>query len=323
MTSPLRITSKDRQRYEQMAQIEEGFRQKGYHKIAGVDEAGRGPLAGPVAAAACILDPRKPIHGLNDSKKLSPKRRLALYDLIQAKALATSVAFVSAARIDAINILEATKEAMGRAVQALEPGCDLILSDALQFPAGKIPMACYVQGDAKSNAIAAASILAKVARDKLMQALDGPFPDYAFGKHKGYGTAAHYEALRSLGVLHLHRLSFLGKESLGSCQGPPQVDSPEAFVAQHLQAQGFQILAAPFHLSPFGQIDIVASKNDKLYAIALREKNSTAVPPRNLRRLASYYQKSRGFEKMELLPLLALYRRGPTPFIRFTKYPRA
>lgn len=200
------------ERFKRMDLIEQDLHGQGYTYIAGVDEAGRGPLAGPVVAAACILDPRKPILGLNDSKKLSEKKREALFEKIREKALAYKIKAVPPARIDQINILEATKEAMTMALQELDVKPDFILLDAINLKAfpPKIQMS-LVKGDARSNTIAAASILAKVSRDRYMQEMDELYPGYGFSRHKGYGTKAHYEALDLLGPSPIHRKSFLKK----------------------------------------------------------------------------------------------------------------
>lgn len=197
------------ERYVLLDQYEQQARSAGYRAIAGVDEAGRGPLAGPVAAAAVILDPVRPILGLNDSKKLSESRRELLYDQIQNQALAFAVVLVDAAEIDRINILQATRQAMRQAIASLAIQPDLLLIDAVdldQVPGDVWPI---IKGDAKSNSIAAASILAKVTRDRLMQAYDSQYPDYGFARHKGYGTAQHYAAIHQLGLTPIHRTSFL------------------------------------------------------------------------------------------------------------------
>ncbi len=177
--------------------------------IAGVDEAGRGPLAGPVCAAAVILDPARPIPGLGDSKQLSPKRREALEPLIQAQSLAWSVAWASAAEIDAINILQASLLAMARAVAALGCRPGRVLVDGNRAPdCGVCPVETIIGGDGLIPAIGAASILAKVARDRLMCRLDLDFPGYGFAAHKGYPTVAHRAALIRLGPCPEHRRSF-------------------------------------------------------------------------------------------------------------------
>jgi ribonuclease HII len=176
--------------------------------IAGVDEAGRGPLAGPVCAAAVILDPRRPIPGIGDSKKISPSRREALEVAIKSQSLAWSVAWASAAEIDAINILQACLLAMGRAVAALDRAPGRVLVDGNRAPDCACPVQTIVGGDGSIPAIGAASILAKVARDRLMCQLDLEFPGYGFADHKGYPTATHRAALRRLGPCPEHRRTF-------------------------------------------------------------------------------------------------------------------
>ncbi len=182
-----------------------------YPLLCGVDEAGRGPLAGGVCAAAVILDPEKPIPGLNDSKKLSPKKREALYGLIVERAAAWAVAWADEREIDEYNILNATFLAMRRAVEklGLPPGC--VLVDGNRDPGfpGGVPTVTLVKGDGRSATVAAASILAKVTRDRAMLALEEQYPQYGFAKHKGYGTKLHYERLAQYGVSPVHRKSFL------------------------------------------------------------------------------------------------------------------
>lgn len=185
---------------------------RGYTVICGVDEAGRGPLAGPVCAAAVILPSDLEIEGLNDSKKLTEKKREALYDIIVEKALAYGIAFASETEIDEINILQATFLAMGRAVEQLGIQPDLVLVDGNREPElNGLPVKTIIKGDSLSANIAAASILAKVTRDRLMLELDSQYPQYGFAMHKGYGTQAHYAALREHGVSPVHRQTFLRK----------------------------------------------------------------------------------------------------------------
>lgn len=185
-----------------------GFDFAAGERMAGVDEVGRGPLVGNVVAAAVILDPDRPIAGLADSKALSEKKRLALYDEIRDKALAWCVASASPAEIDEINILHASMLAMQRAVQGLAPAPDYALIDGNRCPVLSCPAEPVIKGDAKVPAISAASILAKVVRDREMQALHRVHPGYGFAQHKGYPTPAHLEALRRLGPLPEHRRSF-------------------------------------------------------------------------------------------------------------------
>lgn len=176
--------------------------------LAGVDEAGRGPLAGPVVAAAVMLDELQPIKGLADSKTLSPRRREKLYDEIRAKALCCCVAEVSAQEIDALNILQATLLAMRRAVEGLRLRPHRVLVDGNRLPQLPMPAQAIVKGDARVQAIAAASILAKVHRDRLCLALDARHPQYGFAAHKGYPTAEHLQALQRFGPCEEHRRSF-------------------------------------------------------------------------------------------------------------------
>ena len=185
-------------------------------RICGVDEAGRGPLAGPVAVAAVILDPRRPIEGLGDSKKLSEARRDALAPIIRERALAWHLEFVSAAEIDRLNILHATMAGMARAVRALRPQAGHALVDGNRIPPGlPCPAEALVKGDAREPAIMAASILAKVGRDQLMVAMDATYPGYGFAVHKGYPTPMHLEALRRLGPCAEHRRSFAPVRACG------------------------------------------------------------------------------------------------------------
>jgi ribonuclease HII len=176
--------------------------------VAGVDEAGRGPLAGPVVAAAVILDDLNPIRGLNDSKKLTAKRREALFDEIRARALCFAISEASVQEIDHINILQATLLAMKRAVEALRLPPKLVLVDGNRLPTLSIRAEAIVQGDALVPAISAASILAKVHRDRLCQAMHQDYPLYGFDQHKGYGTAKHLAALQAHGPADCHRMTF-------------------------------------------------------------------------------------------------------------------
>ncbi len=176
--------------------------------VAGVDEAGRGPLAGPVVAAAVILDPSVPIEGLADSKRLSAGRRAELDREIRERALSVAVARVGAGVIDAVNILQATMQAMREAVDGLEPLPDEVLVDGNRCPALPCPARAVVRGDASVAAISAASILAKVARDREMIEMDRRYPEYGFARHKGYGTRAHRDALLRYGPSPIHRASF-------------------------------------------------------------------------------------------------------------------
>ena len=195
--------------YEKAAEI------SGFNIICGVDEAGRGPLAGPVCAAAVILPEDLEIEGLNDSKKLSEKKREQLFDIITEKALSYCVAYGTLEEIEEKNILNATFLAMNRAIDGLKLKPDFALIDGNKIPTGiKVPAAAVVKGDAKSMSIAAASILAKVSRDRLLMEYDKKYPQYQFAKHKGYGTKLHTDLIKEFGPCEIHRLSFL-KNILG------------------------------------------------------------------------------------------------------------
>jgi ribonuclease HII len=184
---------------------------EGFRFIAGVDEVGRGCLAGAVVAAACILDLSKPLpEGLDDSKKLTAKRREQIAEELRANALAYAIGQVEADEIDRINILQATKKAMRLAIENLQPKADFLLIDALQLKDVSLPQKAIIKGDATSASIAAASIIAKVYRDNLMHEFDKIYPVYGFAKHVGYGTKAHFEALKTHGACPLHRTSFRG-----------------------------------------------------------------------------------------------------------------
>ncbi len=187
-------------------------RAEGFATICGVDEAGRGPLAGPVTAAAVILPPGVDIEGLNDSKKLSEAKREKLYDVIRQTAVSCCVASASVEEIEQYNILQATFLAMRRAVEGLSCVPDLALIDGNRLPVGlTVPARTIVKGDGRSASIAAASILAKVTRDRYMKQQDALYPGYGFAVHKGYGTKAHYAALTEQGPSPIHRMSFLKK----------------------------------------------------------------------------------------------------------------
>lgn len=199
----------ERERLKQMHFYEEKYSQ--YRCICGIDEAGRGPLAGPVVAGAVILPADCEILYLNDSKKLSAARREELYDEIMEKAVATGIGMASPARIDEINILQATYEAMRMAIGNLKVEPDLLLNDAVTIPGVDIRQVPIIKGDAKSVSIAAASIIAKVTRDRLMVEYDAVMPGYDFAANKGYGTKKHIEGLKKLGPSPIHRMTFIKK----------------------------------------------------------------------------------------------------------------
>ena len=200
---------KELERLDKMRAYEKEYAACG--SICGIDEVGRGPLAGPVVAGAVILKPDTEILYLNDSKKLSEKKREALYDEIMEKAAATGIGIVSPARIDEINILQATYEAMRMAVEDLGVRPDLLLNDAVTIPGITIPQVPIIKGDEKSVSIAAARIIAKVTRDRLMVEYDAVIPGYDLASNKGYGTKKHIEGLRELGASPIHRATFIRK----------------------------------------------------------------------------------------------------------------
>ena len=198
----------ERQRLEGMREFENKYSDLG--AVAGIDEAGRGPLAGPVVAAAVILPKDIVLPFLNDSKKVTEKRRDVLFDQIKQEAIAYGIGIASNALIDEINILQATYEAMREAISKLSKTPDILLVDAVHIPDINIKQVGIVKGDAKSVNIAAASILAKVTRDRLMLEYDKIYPEYGFASNKGYGTAKHIEALKAYGACDIHRRSFIG-----------------------------------------------------------------------------------------------------------------
>ncbi|MBW4844137.1 MAG: ribonuclease HII [Lachnospiraceae bacterium] len=204
----------EQERLEKMKEFERQY--EDHILVCGIDEAGRGPLAGPVVAGAVILPRACEILFLNDSKKLSEKRREALIEEIQEKASAFAVGVVGADRIDEINILQATYEAMRLAISELGAEPEVLLNDAVTIPGITLSQVPIVKGDAKSVSIAAASIIAKVTRDHMMEEYDKLFPEYGFAKHKGYGTAAHINALKEFGPCPIHRRSFI-KNFVGGC----------------------------------------------------------------------------------------------------------
>lgn len=205
------MKEKEEERLTHMLEIEESLYEKGYKLVCGVDEAGRGPLCGPVVAAAVILKPDDKIEGVNDSKKLSEKKREALYEVIMGKALAVGVGISDVNIIEKVNILNATKLAMKQAIENLKVTPEYVLIDGNQMIDINIPGETVVSGDAKSESIAAASIIAKVTRDRMLIEWDKEYPEYGFAKHKGYGTKAHIQAIGEYGLTPIHRPSFCSK----------------------------------------------------------------------------------------------------------------
>ena len=249
-------------RLEEILTYERGLWEVGYNLIAGIDEVGRGPLAGPVVAAAVILPKECKIEGVNDSKKLSAKKREELYDIILEKAVSYGIGIVSNERIDEINILQATYEAMREALSQLKPKAEYILADAVTIPMVSTPQRGIVKGDAKSISIGAASIIAKVYRDRLMEAYEEVYPGYGFASNKGYGAAEHIEGLKKLGTTPIHRKTFL--KNLLPQEGDTTTDKGhrgEALAAKQMEKMGYEILERNFHALK-GEIDIIAKKDN-------------------------------------------------------------
>lgn len=204
------MTEKELQRLNEIKKIDNDVFAQGYEYICGIDEAGRGPLAGPVVVASCIMPKDSMIEGVNDSKKVSEKKREKLFELITEQAISYSVGIVDQNEIDRVNILNATKAGLTESIKGLKVKPDIILVDALTgIDTCGIPYTPIIKGDAKSYSIAAASIIAKVTRDRIMRQWDELYPIYGFEKHKGYGTAAHIKVIKENGICPLHRLSFV------------------------------------------------------------------------------------------------------------------
>jgi len=214
------IDKQERQRLNKMKKYEKMAYRDGHRLIAGIDEVGRGPIAGPVVAAAVILPSSFLLAGVNDSKQVSQKKRVQLADRIKSEAIAWSVAIIAADVIDQVNILQATKQAMHRASSGLQPGPDYILVDALRIPEIEVPQFPIIKGDCLSISIACASIIAKVERDRLMEVYDDLYPGYGFAAHKGYGTREHLSTLMKKGPSPIHRFSF---EPIKSRFGPQDI----------------------------------------------------------------------------------------------------
>ena len=248
---------------------------QGKNLVAGLDEAGRGPLAGPVVAGAVILSNPCNIQGLNDSKKLSPKRRDSLFNQIYDTALSVGVGIADTEEVDKINILAATHCAMNRAVDDLDISPECILVDGLRVSSLKRPQIAIVKGDSKSASIAAASIIAKVTRDRIMIDYGRQYPQYGFEKHKGYATQFHLEAIARFGISSIHRRSFSpvlekenkqrGKISLG--------EYGEDFTCRFLKTKRYKIIERNYR-SLFGEIDIIAKDKDTLVFIEVKTRSS-------------------------------------------------
>lgn len=264
-------------RLEEILTYERGCWEAGYELVAGIDEVGRGPLAGPVVAAAVILPKECKIEGVNDSKKLSAKKREELYDIILEKAVSYGIGIVSNERIDEINILQSTYEAMREALSQLSPKADYILADAVTIPRISTPQRGIIKGDAKSMSIGAASIVAKVYRDRLMEAFDEVYPGYGFGANKGYGSAEHIEGIKKLGITPIHRKTFI-KNFLPQ-DGDTATDKGnrgEVLAAKQMEKMGYEILERNFHALK-GEIDIIAKKDSYIVFTEVKYRKNEAM----------------------------------------------
>ncbi|MEG2814396.1 MAG: ribonuclease HII, partial [Oscillospiraceae bacterium] len=250
---------------------------EGIDLICGVDEAGRGPLAGDVYAGAVILPQNYFLEGLNDSKKLNEKRREELYEIIVKDALSFGVGIATVAEIDEKNILQATFLAMKRAVEKLSIEPKLVLVDGNQNPKLDIHSRCVVKGDATSASIAAASIIAKVSRDRYMKELAKQYPQYQFEKHKGYGTTVHYKCLDEFGISDVHRKSFLKKYLAGEKNIPQKRgELGEEIVTEYLISKGYLVLEKNHH-SSFGEIDIIAKKENIIAFVEVKARKQGSL----------------------------------------------
>ncbi|MDE2998632.1 MAG: ribonuclease HII [Gemmatimonadota bacterium] len=296
----------ERARLEKMRVLEEQLYQRGLCRIAGVDEAGRGPLAGPVVAAAVILPREALISGLNDSKVLTPEKRSNLYERITETAVAHGIGEASALEIDRINILQATYLAMRRAIERLGVPPERVLVDGTGVPGSPFPESAVIDGDAASQSIAAASILAKVTRDRQMAAFHNEFPEYGFADHKGYGSARHRKALRAHGPCRIHRLSFRGVRPAGHSDSAlplaettgggadedgraPRAGNVQSLLfrtgkrgenaaAALLARTGFRILRRNFRAAG-GEVDLIASTAHDLVFIEVKTSAAKGFGP--------------------------------------------
>jgi len=253
-------------------------RERGVRLLCGVDEAGRGPLAGDVYAAAVILPEGADLPGLNDSKKLTEKKREALYDKIIGQAVSYCIASASAEEIDGINILNATFLAMKRAVEGLSIPPEYVLIDGNRLPKDfNVPCECVIKGDATSASIAAASILAKVARDRYMKEIASQYPEYGFEKHKGYGTKDHYRAISEHGVLPIHRKTFL-KNLTGEKPANAHLTGAqgEQVAAKYLESKGCEVISRNYH-SSYGEIDLIVKDGEYLVFAEVKTRKPDAL----------------------------------------------
>lgn len=262
--------------------LERRLHSQGYALVAGIDEAGRGPLAGPVSAGAAIL-PRQPsgdwIDLINDSKRLTSRQRESAYRHLKREAEAVAVGFSSSTEIDSLGIAPATHLAIRRALEKISPGPDHLLLDAFRVPGVNIPQVAIKKGDATSLSIAAASIAAKVERDRLMVHYDSTYPNYGFARNKGYGTQAHFGALAKYGPTPVHRLTFKGviaSEAPGPTDPAIAGQRAERMVFAHLELNGYRVLGTNY-VTRRGEIDIIAAQGDTLVFVEVRARQRGAM----------------------------------------------
>ena len=261
-------------------ELEQELWNAGKTRVAGVDEAGRGPLAGPVVAAAVVFAPdHEPIEGIYDSKRLSAKRRESLYSEIQENALAVGIGIVEPRVIDRINILKATHKAMRQAIGRLRLRLDHVLIDGRGLPDKIVPQTAVASGDRKSYSIAAASIIAKVHRDRLLMEYDNVFPGYGFAQHKGYGTRQHLEALARWKATPIHRRSF--HPVAEHLPDPALIKNTrtlgkfgEDMAAYYLYRKGYRMVERNYHFGAYGELDIIAQRGDRLAFVEVKTQRS-------------------------------------------------
>ena len=275
---------KEQLRLDTMLTFEKECYQKGYHIVAGIDEVGRGPLAGPVVTAAVILPENCKIEGVNDSKKLSAKKRQQLYHIICEKAISYSIGIVSSERIDEINILQATYEAMREALEKLSVTPEFVLADAVHIPHITIPQRGIIGGDGKSISIAAASIVAKVTRDAMMEEFSKLYTQYGFERNKGYGSQEHIQAIKQYGICAIHRKTFV-KNIISTEQNEiksynrAKGTKGELLAVKEMQKAGYTILERNFRRE-CGEIDIIAQKQNTIVftEVKLRQTEINGQP---------------------------------------------
>ena len=264
--------------------FEQNLWNQGKTTVAGIDEAGRGPLAGPVIAAAVVFEKGEIIEGINDSKRLSPKKRELLYDKIMKKAKAVSIGQVESQEIDRINILNATHKAMRQAVGRLKLKVEHLLVDGRPIPDKIYPQTAIVGGDRSCYSVAAASIVAKVYRDRLMVEYDSVFPGYGFARHKGYGTKKHREAIIKLKPCPIHRMTFsCVKEHLLDVKHTKNMRDlgryGENIAAFYLYKKGYRILERNFRLGAYGELDIITRKDEQLCFVEVKTQRHLVFGP--------------------------------------------